>query len=50
MLMIIMISAFFSARPLNLLNSYDNRFGNALAFASTTALCVNSVVNSVRGR
>ena len=32
---------FVSYRPVNLLDSYENRFGNALAFGATTSYCLH---------
>ena len=38
----------FPARPLNMLDSYENRFGYALAFGATTSHCLNVLIGSVQ--
>ena len=42
------MSSFLSYRPVNLLDSYENRFGNALAFGATTAHCLNVLIGDVK--
>ena len=40
--------SFFPYRPVNLLDSYENRFGNALAFGVTTSFCLNVLIGDVK--
>ena len=39
---------FLSYRPVNLLDSYENRFGNALAFGATTSYCLLVLIGSAK--
>lgn len=40
--------SFLPYRPVNLLDSYENRFGNALAFGAVTSYCLNVLFGDIK--